>query len=93
MQDHRNTRQAARALCHGAAASPATTHRRIRFLRCVQQDEEDFVLTQYVALRLDPTPGWSQHGYVIASSLRCRPANCARYEPWLREAVASIRFR
>lgn len=91
--DYRNTRQAALEVCGNAAANPVTDNRRIRFHRCGQQDEEGFVLVQYVTLRLDPEPRRPLQGYVILSSLRCRPANCARYEPRLREAVASIRFR
>ena len=91
--DHRNTQQAARDVCGDAMAHPARAHRRIRFRRCDRHDEDGFALVHYITLRLDPTPVWSLHGYVIVSSLRCRPANCARYEPLLRNVVASIRFR
>lgn len=92
-QSFGHIQEAARDLCGGEAAQPSSINARIGFYTCQQRPNADEIVTRYIALRITPAPDWPQRGYIYTISLRCRPTDCERYEPSLREVVASMRLR
>ncbi len=93
MPDFSTTHQAARARCEGGQIRPTRVNTRLAFQRCERRPDQGWVMIEYIALRIAPNRYWALHGVIHTATLRCRPADCARHEPRLREAVASMRFR
>jgi len=85
--------EVAHDLCGGQTAQPSSINARIRFYTCRKEQAANEVVTLFIALRLTPTPDWPRRGYIYTISLRCRPTDCARYEPSLRGIAASLRLR
>lgn len=83
-------RRVAQWECGPAPIRPTRINPRLSFYRCDRRDGGQWLEIHYVALRL--RSDWA-FGVSYSAILRCRPANCARHEPLLRRAVASMRFQ